>query len=728
MQRIGSILLALGVLLGGLVSPAISQAHQPSLRIAGTIVGSLAEKLTVQAVAQDPYFSQQWYLGRLQVPSAWDITTGGNQTIAVIDTGINANHPDLLGRIWVNSDEIPANGRDDDNNGYIDDVNGFNFVGNNSDLTDGHGHGTGISSIIAANTNNGSGIAGINRQAKIMVAKALDTAGGGEYANVIRATRYAVDNGASIINMSFGAAAHDPSLEEVISYANSRNVIIVAASGNAGRQEVYYPAAYPSVIAVGSITRNDSQSTFSNTGSQLDVVAPGEGILMAGNSGGYVEAAGSSFSSAQVTGVISLLLSVAPGQTPSQVMGLLRTTSSRIGGTVPSPQFGYGVPNAQALVNRPKANLNAQFTFSPGSVVANGVDAVNVTASLTANGQPQPNTPLSLQVSGSGNIINGQPSSTLSSLVTNSQGQVNFQLSSVVAESKTLSLTSSSGTVTSTSSTLSFRAPLRPLYQMQWIGQSPYPTVQPGQQAQLTLDVKNTGNIAWHANPNQSSDNAQMRLGTDRRMDRQSIFYNSSQWISGNRVGLMTPSIVKPGEIGRFIFTIQAPLAVGTHKEYFRPVIERVAWLNDLGIYWAISVGSSMAGGNLGDPSGYQAQVVSQSSNINLSRGSAGTVTVELRNTGTTTWSPTGTGNGLGQVKLGTANLQDRLSKFFAPSWISANRVSGTGVQVPPGQTFKLTFAVVAPLTPGTYTETFQLVSEHVAWFGPKVSWSINVS
>lgn len=724
MRRIGTIFLTLSLLLSCIGNTSEVAAASSPFQVSGTILEETSARLGIQAAASDPYYSSQWYLNRIQVPQAWDITTGGATTIAVVDTGVNGSHPELTGRLWVNSDEIPDNNRDDDSNGYVDDYQGYNFVNDNDDISDDHGHGTGIASVIAANTNNGVGIAGIDRIAKIMAVKALDTAGGGDYSNVIKATRYAVDNGANIINMSFGAAGSDGGLKDAINYATSRNVIIVAASGNAGQNQVYYPAAYSSVIAVGSVGRNDVASSFSNKGSQLDVVAPGEDIVIANHTGGYNEASGSSFSAALVSGAVSLLLSVSPGLTPLQVSELLNTTSTPVGSVTPSPEYGYGIVNAYSLVNRPKANLRATFN-TPTSASANGVDVANVVATVTANNQPQANVPITAQLSGNANIINGQPSSTLYIGSTNNEGKITIALSSVMAETKQLNLTTTQGAFENSTTNIVFNPPINPSYQMQWISQSPYPNLALGERKELQLEVRNTGNIAWLANPDSTSDAAQLRLGTDRNMDRASALYDSTKWLSSNRVVPMTPSLVRPGETAQFRFSVLAPNQPGTFKEYFRPVVERVAWLNDLGIYWDITVGG---GGPSNSPSDYQAQLISQSSDIVLSPGVSTNLTVEFKNTGTTTWSPLGQGIGVGRVKLGTWNPQDRSSKLATPQWLSPNRVTDSAIPIAPGETLRLSFPITAPSTPARYTESFHLVSEFVAWFGPAVTWNITVS
>jgi len=291
----------------------LSQASAPPpLQVAGWIESLNVSPLHVQATPNDPYYSQQWYLKRIKADQAWDITQGTNLVVAVIDTGVDFNHPDLVGKIWVNSKETPNNNKDDDRNGYIDDYYGYNFISDHANIDDYHGHGTGIASIIAAGTNNGRGIAGINWNARIMILKALNDIGGGDFEDVAKAIRYAVDNGASIINMSFGSVTSSAILSNAVNYAINQGVPMVAAVGNQGNSSIFYPAAYPNVIAVSGVDRNDNHPSFANYGSNIDLVAPATDIIMAGLVGGpsgdYVQGSGTSFAAAQVTAGASLIL------------------------------------------------------------------------------------------------------------------------------------------------------------------------------------------------------------------------------------------------------------------------------------------------------------------------------------------------------------------------------------------------------------------------------------
>ncbi len=709
---------------------SLVSADNNNFQVSGVILDDITPRLNIAASSNDPFFSRQRELNQASIVRAWDITTGSNIPVAVIDTGIFANHEDLVGRLWVNSDEVPGNNRDDDANGYVDDYNGYNFVDNNADIADSHGHGTGISSIIAANTNNGKGMAGIDWSAKIMVLKALDNAGGGEFGNVIDAIRYAANNGARVINMSFGSPSDDPSLASAISYAVSKNVVVIAASGNAGVNNVYYPAAYSEVIAVGSVNSSSQLSSFSNYGSTLDLVAPGENIVVATSSGTfYAEAAGSSFASAMVTGVAALLLAKRPNLKPSEVDNILKATAQKIE-PVPSPRYGYGLVNAYAAVTQPASNYRLQSSASATQVAATGTDIITVTATLLDDtNQPGANIPVSLKVSGTNNIVNGQLLSLngvqpLGS--TNASGQITFQLASNIVENKQATLTAQTTGLATSVVDLKFVAPAKSTYSMSWLAQSPYPTLPPSGKIAMWVEVKNTGNIAWVADPNNTNGRSQMKLGTDRPLDRVSKFADSS-WLSSNRAVLMTPAVVKPNETARFSFQITAPASSGKSREYFRPVNEYVTWLNDLGIYWDITVGSGISDSPSTAASEYGAALISKSGNITLAPGASGTLSLTIKNTGITPWWPTGPTSGAGIVKLGTSGPRDRISKFSNLDWLSNNRAVKVDAKVLPDNQIVLQIPIKAPAERGTYTEKFQLVSELVTWFGPEFAWTITV-
>jgi thermitase len=234
----------------------------------------------------DPRYSEQWALPVLGMPDAWHIWSANMTavTVAVVDSGVYAAHPDLMGRVGA----------------------GWDFVENDGNAQDTLGHGTGIAGIIAANTDNHTGISGIANNVRIMPLRVLDGNGAGTYANVAAAIVYATDNGADIINLSLGGANPSSLLEDAVEYAASHNVLVVAAAGNTGTTQVLYPAAYNDVIAVGAVDSQMQRSSFSSYGSAIDLYAPGSSILTTSHDGGYVLRNGTSFAAAHVSGIAAV--------------------------------------------------------------------------------------------------------------------------------------------------------------------------------------------------------------------------------------------------------------------------------------------------------------------------------------------------------------------------------------------------------------------------------------
>ena len=288
----------------------------------------------------DPYYHlySYRYLQPLGVEAAWRITQGDDRiVVAVVDTGVDCGHEDLIGACWQNPGEIPNNGLDDDDNGYVDDIWGWNFADNSNDVTDTIGHGTHVAGIIAARMNNGKGIAGMAPRVRIMPVRVF-SGYVGTYYDLIRGIIYAVDNGARIINLSLGATTYSRGEEWAIRYALNRGVIVVAAAGNMGTNVRFYPAAHPGVIGVAALTEDGRPATFSNYGNMVDISAPGVNILSTtpGNLYGYLS--GTSMATPHVAGVAALILSMNPSLTPTDVQDLLlRYAEDGVGGQRDDP-------------------------------------------------------------------------------------------------------------------------------------------------------------------------------------------------------------------------------------------------------------------------------------------------------------------------------------------------------------------------------------------------------
>jgi subtilisin family serine protease len=263
----------------------------------------------------------------IDAPEAWDIQTGSdNVVVAVIDTGLDYNHEDLSANAWVNPGEVPGNGVDDDGNGYVDDVHGYDFYNGDSDPLDDHAHGTHCSGTIAAAGNNGIGIVGVNWRARIIALKAFNQYGGGSTMAAIASIEYATmmkQRGISVVAMSnsWGSTSYSQSMKDAISAANNAGILFVAAAGNYSRNNdatPFYPASYnvPNVISVAASDYNDNLASFSCYGAtSVDLAAPGVSILSTIPGNGYSSWNGTSMATPHVTGVAALVRAEFPGIT-----------------------------------------------------------------------------------------------------------------------------------------------------------------------------------------------------------------------------------------------------------------------------------------------------------------------------------------------------------------------------------------------------------------------------
>lgn len=263
-----------------------------------------------------------WGADLVKAPEAWAKGyTGKGVVVAVLDTGVDYTHPDLKDNIWTNPN--PGNGKDNNGDGYTNDIHGWNFVDNNNDVLDKFGHGTHVAGTIAGE-NNGFGVTGIAYDAKIMPIKVLDNSGAGTDACITKGIHYAVDHGANVINLSLGGGNGDSSLESAIQYASSKGVVVVMAAGNDGGMTPNYPARYAknSGLAVGAVDQNKNMADFS-TRSGFDqlayVTAPGVNIYSTIPDNKYASYSGTSMATPHVAGVVALMLSANHNLTDSQV-------------------------------------------------------------------------------------------------------------------------------------------------------------------------------------------------------------------------------------------------------------------------------------------------------------------------------------------------------------------------------------------------------------------------
>ncbi|MEE8416065.1 MAG: S8 family peptidase [Desulfobacterales bacterium] len=247
----------------------------------------------------------------IDAPEAWDITTGaGSVVVAVIDSGVDGSHPDLSGNLWTNPGEIPGNGVDDDGNGYVDDIRGWDFANKDNNPTDDNGHGTHVTGTIAAVGNNGIGVAGVAWNVKIMALKSFRADGSGLTSDAILAIAYANLMGADVINNSWGGGPYSQALFDMI---RSSSAVVVCSAGNSGQNNdliPHYPSSYTSanILAVAATDPNDNLAWFSNFGvTSVDVAAPGVNILSTVSGGGYDYKSGTSMAVPFATGLAALL-------------------------------------------------------------------------------------------------------------------------------------------------------------------------------------------------------------------------------------------------------------------------------------------------------------------------------------------------------------------------------------------------------------------------------------
>ena len=313
----------------------------------------------------DPMFSQQWDLAKMQLAQAWDLATGSGVVVAVVDTGADAGHPDLAGQ-WVA---------------------GYNFVGNNSNTTDDNGHGTHVAGTVAARTNNGLGVAGIAYNAKVMPVKVLDSTGSGSYTAIINGITYAADHGARVINMSLGGYYSSASLQDAVNYAFNRGVVIVAAAGNDNTASPSYPAACQNVIAVAASDQNDNKASFSNYGSHISVAAPGVSILSTVRGGSYAAWNGTSMASPHVAGLAALVISQSPSRSNAQVRQIMEQSADDKGTAGWDQYFGWGRVNAY----RALSGGSVPTPTSPGPTPTSTPTGPGPTATATPPSPSGPN-------------------------------------------------------------------------------------------------------------------------------------------------------------------------------------------------------------------------------------------------------------------------------------------------------------------------------------------------
>ncbi len=302
--------------------------------------------------AAHPQQGQQDYLTTVHAYEAWATEQGSPDVIiGMLDTGVELDHPDLVGNLYVNTAD-PINGQDDDGDGYVDNHRGWDFADQNADPTaDLDGHGTGVTGVAAATPNNGTGIAGLGYRSSYMPIKVFRS-DDGRFAFGYEAIAYAADRGCQVINLSWGGAnAYSQFGQDVINYAvQERDVVVVAAAGNSGRDERYYPASFDGVLSVAVTDAQDRAVGQTTNNHWVDLVAPGQYSYSTQNGQGYHYGSGSSFAAPLVAGAAALVRAHFPQWSAEQVMQQLRLSADDIydveGNAAYHEKLGYGRLNA----------------------------------------------------------------------------------------------------------------------------------------------------------------------------------------------------------------------------------------------------------------------------------------------------------------------------------------------------------------------------------------------
>ncbi|WKZ71250.1 MAG: S8 family serine peptidase [Melioribacteraceae bacterium] len=295
----------------------------------------------------DPLYQSgdQWHINAVNAPEAWELTTGDTtQVIAIIDTGVDWLHPDLDDNIWINKDEIPGNGIDDDGNGFVDDIRGWDFINNDNNPMDDNSHGTHVAGIAAAEGNNGVGVTGINWHAKIMPVKMLQSNGRGNSSDLAEAITYASQNRVDVINMSLGSYGESLTVKIALENAYAYSVLVAAAGNNGYKVDPpyppapyfpSYPACYGFVIGVEASTSGNERALFSNYdpsgpvavgnpyNHNYEIMAPGVNIESIFPNGGYKGISGTSMASPIVAGAVSLMKLFEPNQSTEEIFAKL---------------------------------------------------------------------------------------------------------------------------------------------------------------------------------------------------------------------------------------------------------------------------------------------------------------------------------------------------------------------------------------------------------------------
>lgn len=345
------------------VAATLAEALQAARALPGIVHAEEDVIYHAALTPNDPDYAQQAALPKIGAPAAWATRTDASSTVvAVIDSGVDITNPDLQANIWTNSGEVPGNNIDDDANGYVDDVHGWNFIESSNDprpqitagaTVAGIHHGTVVAGIIGAQGNNSVAGSGVAWKAKIMAIRVLDSTGSGSTVTVAQGVRYAVAAGAKVINLSFVGEGTSTTLSAALDEARAAGVVVIAAAGNEGVNldtSPRYPVCYPGVVGVASVNASDARSSFSNYGACVDISAPGENVYSTvyySPDQGYAQVSsagwyGTSVASPFVAGATALLRAAGPDLGVDAVVSLLKQSAASVSTSDPTYAAALG--------------------------------------------------------------------------------------------------------------------------------------------------------------------------------------------------------------------------------------------------------------------------------------------------------------------------------------------------------------------------------------------------
>lgn len=322
------------------------------------------DMLVKPSTTNDPYYANGWHLPKIGTPTAWQTSSGSNVVIAILDSGVDADHPDLAANL----------------------VPGWNMYDNNADTTDVNGHGTKVAGAAAALTNNAVGVAAIAGNARVMPMRVSSADGYAYYSTIASALTWAADRGARVANISFYGVETSSSARSAAQYLKNKGGLVVTSAGNYGVEETIAPS--DTMITVSATDSNDNKTSWSSYGSFVDVAAPGASIYSTVNGGGYGAVSGTSFSSPITAGVVALMMAANPALSPADLEKALYSSALDLGTAGFDKYFGNGRVDAAAAVAASVASVKVDSTAPSTSITSpsggtnvSGLVAVDVAAS-----------------------------------------------------------------------------------------------------------------------------------------------------------------------------------------------------------------------------------------------------------------------------------------------------------------------------------------------------------